>query len=240
MESMAGSADVRATTASPTLVLRVVAEEASRAEEDPSAAAVLQEVGNVRHRFTSDERRRIDEAIASVERSTTADLDLMVLRASDRYPLYPLVWAGGCALLIGGISALLRSAFNGRAIILIELVVLIALTLLLDWLPLRLMLVPARVKRARARQLAHRQFDAHLASGEPHRKRILFFVSLGEHYVEIIADHDTHSRMPVAVWNKVLEDFVTAVKAGRVADSLIVAIESCGTLLRTHYPGPAT
>jgi hypothetical protein len=34
------------------------------------------------------------------------------------------------------------------------------------------------------------------------RERILFFVSFGEHYVEIIADHDTHARVPKDVWNK--------------------------------------
>jgi putative membrane protein len=53
--------------------------------------------------------------------------------------------------------------------------------------------------------------------------------------VEIIADHDTHARVPAEVWNKVLEDLVAAVKAGRVANGLLAAIDSCGTLLKSHY-----
>jgi hypothetical protein len=66
--------------------------------------------------------------------------------------------------------------------------------------------------------------------------RILFFVSLGERYVEIIADHETHARVPSNVWNRMIGDFMTAVTAGRVADRLLGAIESCGSILKTHYP----
>lgn len=185
-------------------------------------------------RFTPAEHRRIDAAIAAIEQNTTADLDLIVMRASDHYSLYPLVWAGMGALLIGALAALLRPDLGSRATIFVELAVLILLIPLFDWLPIRLWLVPPRVKHARARQLAHREFDAHFTRGK--RNRILLFVSLGEHYFEIIADHDTHARVSTDVWNRVLGDFVAAVKAGRVADGLLAAIEASGTLLKSHYP----
>jgi putative membrane protein len=189
----------------------------------------------VRSRFTPDEQQRIDAALAAIEQGTSADLDVMVTRASDHYSLYPLVWAGAAALLLAGLITLLRSGLSGHTILVIQLIVLIGLIPLFDWLPMRLRLVPAHVKRARARQLAHREFDAHFTGVKSRRNRILLFVSLGEHYVEIIADHDTHARVPAEVWNKVLEDLVAAVKAGRVANGLLAAIDSCGTLLKSHY-----
>jgi putative membrane protein len=191
----------------------------------------------VRSRFTAAEHQRIDAAIGTIEQRSTADLDLMVTRASDRYSLYPLVWAGFGAVVVTGLAALVRPDLNGRTMILLQLMVLIVLTPLFDWLPIRLWLVPTRVKHAHARQLAHREFDAHFTGGKSNRKRILFFVSLGEHYVEIIADHDTHARVPRDVWNEVVGDFMAAVKVGHVVDGLIAAIESCGALLKTHYPG---
>jgi uncharacterized membrane protein len=78
---------------------------------------------------------------------------------------------------------------------------------------------------------------AHFASSEAGRERILFFVSLGERYVEmIIADHDTHARVPRDVWNKIVGDFTAAVKGGHVADGILTAIVSCGAILKTHYP----
>jgi putative membrane protein len=186
--------------------------------------------------LTAEERQRIDAAIAAVEQSTSADLEVMVMRASDRYSLYPLVWAGFSALAVAGIAALLRPGLSGRNVLMVQLLGLILLTALFDWMPIRLWLVPTHVKHAHARQLAHREFRAHFAGDKATRECILFFVSLGEHYVEIIADHETHARVPSNVWNDVIRDFTAAVTAGRVADGLLGAVESCGTILKTHYP----
>jgi putative membrane protein len=190
----------------------------------------------LRSRFTADEHLRIDGAIARIERNTTADLDILVTRASDHYALYPLVWAGFGALLVAGLAALFRPELKSLSLILIELMVLIILTPLFDWLPIRLWLVPTHVKHTHARQLAHREFDAHFTGARARRKRVLLFASLGEHYVEIIADHDTHARVPADAWNKLVGDFSATVKMGHVADGLLAAIESCGTLLKSHYP----
>jgi putative membrane protein len=186
--------------------------------------------------LTADERRKIDTAISAVEQSTSGDLEVMVTRASDRYSLYPVLWAGFGALALAGIAALLRPGLNGRSVIIIQVLVLIVLTALCDWMPIRLWLVPTHVKHAHARQLAHREFHAHFADDKATRECILFFVSLGEHYVEIIADHETHARVPSNVWNKMIGDFTAAVAADRVADGLLGAIESCGAILKTHYP----
>jgi putative membrane protein len=186
--------------------------------------------------LTADERRKIDTAIAAIEQSTSADLEVMVTRTSGRYSLYPLVWAGLSALAVAGIAAALRPGLNARSVILIQLLVLIVLTALCDWMPIRLWLVPTRVKHTHAWQLAHQEFHAHFAGDKVARECILFFVSLGERYVEIIADHETHARVPPNVWNKMIGDFTAAVADGRVADGLLGAIESCGSILKTHYP----
>ncbi len=188
----------------------------------------------VASRLTPDEYDRIDAAIAAVERNTAADLDLVVTRVSDRYSLYPLVWAALSALLITGMLAMLRPGLNARIAILIQLIILIALTLLFDWMPIRLMLVPMRIKRAQARQLARREFVAH--NGDDHRRRILLFVSLGERYVEIIADRATHALAAESVWSKIVADFLETVKSGRIADGVVAAVEACGAVLATYHP----
>lgn len=186
--------------------------------------------------FTPAEHQRIDAAVAAIERDTSADLCVVVARASDRYSLYPLVFAALAAILVGAIISPIRPGVSSRTIILIELMLAIALTLILDWLPLRLRLVPTRVKHARAWQLAHREFNAHVlaAPNQPHR--ILLFVSLGERYVEIIADHETHALAPEGVWRRIVDEFLTTVKAGRVADGFLAAVTACGAILREHHP----
>jgi putative membrane protein len=186
--------------------------------------------------FTPDEHRRIHDAVAAIEQSTAADLDVVVVRVSDRYSLYPLLWAGCGTVALTGLAVLLRPAISARLAFSFELVVLAVLTVVFDWLPIRLKLVPERVRRAHARQLAHREFAAQHARGGVPRKRILLFVSLGERYVEIIADHETHAAVEGRVWDQMVNDFVTAVKSGRIGDGVLAAVEASGAVLRTRHP----
>jgi putative membrane protein len=186
--------------------------------------------------FTPEEHRRIDAAIEAIKRDTSADLCVVVTRASDRYSLYPIASAALAAILLGVIVSLVRPGTASRVVIAIQLWSLIVLTLVFDWFPIRLSLVPKRVKHARAQQLAHREFNAHELAKPKQPHRILLFVSLGERYVEIIADHHTHALAPAGTWNKIVDEFLAAVKAGRVADGVLSAIESCGAILKAHHP----
>ncbi len=186
--------------------------------------------------FTPDEHNRIDAAVAETGRSTAADLRLVVTRVSDRYSIYPVAWAAIGALLLGALVSLLRPEIANRTAIVIQLWFLIVATLLLEWLPVRLSIVPKRVKHAHAWQLAHREFNAHAMAKPKQRHRILLFVSLGDRYVEIVADHETHALAPAGAWNNIVDEFLTAVKAGRVADGVLAAIEACGAILKEHHP----
>lgn len=190
----------------------------------------------VKSPFTPEEQQRIDAAMAAVKRDTSADLCVVVTLVSDRYALYPLASAAIAAILLGALVSLLRPRTASRITVAIELWSMIALTLIFDWLPIRLQLVPKRVKHARARQLAHREFNAHVLANPEQHHRILLFVLLGERYVEIIADHETHALAPDGTWNKIVDEFLATVKAGHVADGVLAAIAACGAVLKEHHP----
>ena len=184
--------------------------------------------------LTHEDHRRIDAAITEIEQRAATEIAVVVTRVSDRYSLYPIVWAGFCALLVTGMAALIWPELTIRAAIVVQAPALIAMTLLFDRLPIRLLLVPKRVKHAHARQLAHREFAIHVLGAGANRNLILLFVSLGERYVEIIADRETHAQMPEGTWDKIVADFVETVKTGRVADGILAAVEACGVVLKTH------
>jgi putative membrane protein len=131
---------------------------------------------------------------------------------------------------------LIRPDIASRTMITIQLCFMLVTMLVLDWLPLRLLIVPKRVKHARAWQLAHREFNAHAMAKPEQQHRIVLFVSLGERYVEIVADHETHALAPAGIWNKIVDEFLATVKTGRVADGVLTAIVACGAILRAHHP----
>jgi putative membrane protein len=185
--------------------------------------------------LTDEERLRIESATGEIERSTSAHLAVVVVPASDRYSLYPMVWGQLGALLMVGIVAAFRPGLGIRASLLIQLPAMIILTLLFDWLPIRIALVPKVIQQSHARQLAHREFDARVVHGS-HRNRVLFFVSLSERYVEVIADRGVHSLVADGTWDKIVNDFLATVKSGRVADGILDAIGACGAILKEHHP----
>ncbi len=189
--------------------------------------------------LSDDEHNRIRSAVADIESRTSAVFGLVVVPVSDRYLLHPVVWGAIIGLAATGAAALLAPQLTIASGFFIDAAVFAALTLLLDWLPLRLLLVPKRIKHNHANQLAHREFAARVLAA-PERNSVLFFVSLGERYVEILADREIHARVEEGTWDKLVADFVAAVKADRLADGFIATAQSCGTLLEAHYPRPGT
>lgn len=186
--------------------------------------------------LAAEEQERVRAAVAAVERRTSARFALAIVPVSDRYALYPVLWGAAAALVVTGVLALLRPDLAIRTGFLVAAAVFAALALLLEWLPLRLLSVPRRVKHRHARLFAHREFAARILAAAEHRNGVLFFVSLGERYVEVVADRDIHARVASGTWERIVADFVAAVKVGRLAEGFVAAVEACGAVLETHYP----
>lgn len=186
--------------------------------------------------LTSSERERLDAAVKDAESRTSAALALVIVPISDRYELYPIFWAAVVAISILGLAALFRPDYSILAGFLITSAIFIALTLILDWKPIRMLIVPAKVKRRRASELAHREFAVRLIAQAERRNGIMLFVSIAERYVEILADREIHQRIGGDPWSRMVADFVGAVRENRLADGLGSAMNRCAAVLEARYP----
>lgn len=187
-------------------------------------------------KLSDDDRTRIQAAIAAAEARTDARFSCVVLPVSDRYTLYPLLWGAMAAFVVGAGLALWRPHLFLRTGIVIEALIFALAAFLCDWFPLRLLLVPSRAKREHAHNLAHREFAARILAAADRKDGVLFFVSLGERYVEILATRAVHAKVGEAAWNAIVAEFVGAAKAGRIVDGAVTAIEACAKHLATHFP----
>jgi putative membrane protein len=68
------------------------------------------------------------------------------------------------------------------------------------------------------------------------RTGILFFISLREQMVEIIADEGINSKVEQAVWDGVLAGLLASIKEGRAADGLEKTVLECAEILEKHFP----
>lgn len=186
--------------------------------------------------LTPAEHEAVAAAIAAAEARTKARFALVVVPASDRYQLYPVVWGAAFAFVVLCALALGLPRFDLRVAAVIVLAVFVAVSLALEWRPLRMAVVPKRIKHAHARLLAHREFAVRILSHPEHGGGVLFFVSLAERYAEIIADHRLHQAAGQAAWDAIVSDFTRHAARGKFADGIIGAAKACGALLEEHHP----
>jgi putative membrane protein len=174
-----------------------------------------------------NDRHRIQAAVAAAEARTGSHIAASIVQASDRYALYPLVWAALIALLSGGVLAFFFPAMPLRESFAVQAALFVILSLIFDWWPVRLLLVPRHIRHARASALAHREFAARVLASRNEKSGVLLFVSLGERYAEVIGDRTLHARIGSAGWNRIVDTLVSAAKSGRHADGIIKAIDAC-------------
>jgi putative membrane protein len=189
--------------------------------------------------MNNSDKQRISAAIAAIERQTSGELVTVITRCSDDYRYIPYLWAALLALLVPGILSLDAGLIPGKLHYLLQICVFLGAAVLFNWLPLKLRLIPTGVKKLRAQRLAREQFFLQNLHGTPGRTGVLLFVSLAEHYVEIIADKGINDVVSDKAWEDIVEHFVAEVKNKRVADGFLAAISACGELLVAHFPATA-
>ncbi len=191
-------------------------------------------------KFSEQDKARITAAICAAEEKTSGEFVTVVARYSDHYIFLPLLWGAMIALLLPGIFMLFSVPLSWVHTYQIQLAVFIALTALFLFVPeLHLLLVPRRVKHSRASRLAKAQFYQQGVHMTKHHSGVLFFVSLAERYVEIVADRGIHEKIGEARWQEIVQLFVTHMQKGEVAEGFVVAIGACGTAMAEHYPREA-
>lgn len=185
--------------------------------------------------FTPEEQDRIANAVTTAETSTSGEIFTVVARASDDYRFIPVLWAALAALLVP-LPLVLMTALPSATIYLVQLVVFCVLAILLSLPAMRPHVVPRPIQRHRAHRNAIEQFLAHGLHTTRDRTGVLVFVSLAEHYAEVVADEAINDRVQQAVWDRAVSALVDNIRAGRPADGFVAAVEICGTVLAEHFP----
>lgn len=185
--------------------------------------------------ISAKDRKRISRAISDAEKKTSGEIVAVVAASSDDYIFIPLLWAALAALAVPAVLFPLTE-LHVAAIYAAQLGVFAMLGLLSQWRPLRLALVPRRVKRARAHRHATAQFLAqnlHMTKG---RTGVLIFVSIAERFAEVIADQGIYEKVPPETWDGVVGELTRHIGENRVADGFVAATQMCADILAEHFP----
>ena len=187
---------------------------------------------------TTKDRDRINREIVRAETKTSGEIVAVICASSDDYIFIPLLWAALAALAVP-LALFPFSDLHFGHIYAAQLVVFAILSLISQWRPLRVALVPRRIKRARAHRHATEQFLAQNLHTTKGRTGVLIFVSVAEHFAEVIADEEIYRKVPPETWSGVVDELTRHIGKRRVADGFVSAIKMCADVLAKIIFHPA-
>lgn len=185
--------------------------------------------------FTREDHEAISASIRQAEKLTSGQIVCVLARSSSAYAHIPLLWSSVLALLTPW-PLIVFTQWSVQWIFLLQIVVFILSSLILSWMPLRLILVPRAVQRARAHRAALEQFVVRGVDRTQNRTGVLIFVSLAEHYARIIADEGVSSKVGGSEWQAAIDALAAHMRDGHIAAGFAAAIERCGVVLASHAP----
>ena len=185
--------------------------------------------------LTKEDYDAVAVAIRDAEKRTCGQLVCVLAHASSAYAHVPILWSSLLALFTPW-PLIYFTQWSVQRIFLAQLIVFLIAALVFSWAPLRILLVPRAVRRARAHRAALEQFVLRGISRTRNRCGVLIFVSLAEHYARIIADEGVAQKVNASEWQMAIDALTTHIHDGRIAAGLIAAIERCGAVLAQHAP----
>lgn len=185
--------------------------------------------------------------IADAEAKTSGEIVCVLAKQSDDYKYIPVLWAAFAALAVPLLFLIYEWLYvqNGwqvdgsvglSVVYFVQLCVFLVAFIAVQWKPLKFMLIPKSVKLKRARRVAVEAFMAQEIHLTDERTGVLLFISLGERYAEVIADHGIYSELDDAVWQTLIDGLIADIKADRMSDGIIGAVGEIGKLLAAHFP----
>ena len=190
--------------------------------------------------LSQQDQDAISAAIEEQERRTLAELVTVVTDASDGYRYIPVLWASIISMFVPGLVYIAGGWTDFSSLYTLQVLLFLVLAFGFRYSPIKHRLIPKAIKRQRAARMARQQFFAQHLHHTDQRLGVLLFVSVAEHYVEILADKGVSERISDQQWQQIVGEFSRQVKAGQVTEGFLQAISNSGDLLAEVAPQDAS
>ncbi len=197
----------------------------------------MKNMSKAKRLFTEEEKKRIEETTRDVESRTIGEVAVMVVDSSDQYIEAEVL--GG--IFLGSLLSLIITAlyFNSSvwSFIPVSLILFFPSRFLFRKFPvLKTSFIGFRRKEETVRQRAVRAFYEKGLYKTRKNTGVLFFLSILERKVWVLADKGIYEKIEQETLNKFAINVSLGIKEGRACDSLCDAIREAGELLAKHFP----
>ena len=205
--------------------------------------------------LSDDDHTRVSAAVSAAEAHSAGEIVTILTDRSDGYWDVALAWAAVIAAtallalslvpafylgLIDRVTGAWGNAWTPGEIFAVALgvatVKFLGMVILQLWQPLKFFLVPRPVKARRVLARAITCFKVGAERRTHGRTGILIYLSMREHRAEIVADAAIVGKVAPEVWGAAMAAMLPEIRAGRIADGMVAAIERVGAVLAEHFP----
>ncbi|MBI5075434.1 MAG: hypothetical protein HZB62_09775 [Nitrospirae bacterium] len=194
-------------------------------------------MNNAKTFFTEAEKDRIAETTRSVECCTIGEVAVMVVNSSDEYREASVL---GSVLLGSGISLLVSEAFLNASLnyfILLSFFFFPLMWAMFKYMPaLKTSFVGRHRLEKAVQERALRAFYEKGLYKTKANTGVLFFISLLEHKVWVLADKGIYEKIDQQTLDTYALTVSRGIKEGRACDMLCQAIKASGSVLAEHFP----
>jgi len=187
--------------------------------------------------FAPEEKERLKATTREVESRTIGEIVVMVVDRSDHYIEAEVL---GGVLLGSLLSLILTLLFFHSSIwsyIPLSLLFLFPCRLFFGQLePLKRLFIGIRRKEEAVRLRAERAFFEKGLYKTKKKTGVLFFLSLLERKIWILADKGIYEKMDQETLNRFAGEVSRGIREGRACEALTHAIQEVGVLLSRHFP----
>lgn len=187
--------------------------------------------------FTDEEKRRIGETTKQIESTTSGEVVVVVVDGSDEYPDAEI--SGG--VILGSLAALILTEILSGVVIWyyvpLSFIFFFPFRLLIRAVPdLKSRFVGEGRKNDAVVRGALSAFYQKGLCRTRDNTGVLFYISLLEHKVRVLADKGIYEKIDQAVLNNFASTVTQGIKEGRACDALCRAMTDAGLILREHFP----
>ena len=187
--------------------------------------------------FTKEDQIKVEEAIKTIELTTSGEIVPAIFGQSDFYPASHFRLSLFIGLLVPSIFLFFTNLIQDPLDILWLQIPGIVLGYYLAYIPIfKRYLSTKAEKLEEVHQRALQAFFENDLHTTEDRTGILIMISVLEHRVEILADQGINDKVPQDTWNKILEPLVHSLKQDRLGEGLVHTIVECGKILSKHFP----
>ena len=187
--------------------------------------------------FSAEEQKKIEAAIFEVETRTAGEVAVMVVDQSDTYPEARIL----AGVLLGSLLALIVADLSFADSLWFFVPAAALFAMLIGWgvkfLPQVLrVFIPGTRLESRVQDWAVRAFYEKGLYLTRDDTGVLFFLSLFERKVWILADKGIYTKISQEKLQEYAAEMAKGVKEGRAAERLCSEIKNVGDILAEHFP----